>query len=802
VLAVHGPYQDRAGVGGVGRRRWYRLLAATVSCLIALELAGATGLVSAADENLRRLYYGIRGARQGPTDVVFVAIDEETVAAWGRPPWSSRQYLDLFEAIAAGSPRVIAVLEPGPRLLADQDARALRGSVSSVVVPPPAPGLQQPELVVDERGSVRAVRLRGVSGANVTAEAIAAAGLVAPGDGETMLVNFAGPPDTLPTVPAHRIATGEIPPSTFRDRIAIIGLRSERFAPQVPTPVGPMSPAEVHGHALLGLAHGVVWTSVPWWLPRLLWALLVMMGLVLVPRLGQLQAGLWLGTMVLGVAIADFTLFATGTALVGATGPASAAVLGLGTALVIERRLARTQMDALVRTVGTRLSLYAQERHAGDTDEEFLERFARASRSYIDFTSALFADLPPDSWRLKVRVYLDLHPGDIFERRRDVRREPFRQAYVSQRPTWSSRPFLNEDLEQRSLIVPLVALRRLLGVWIINVPKTSELTERDLEIIDGLAAQLSLALERRRLARLGVTAGRSAPADGRLVAEIGDARRLADALARDRQQLHDLVEWLPVGVLVANVWGEIELANEKMRRFVAVFGVAEPRRIDLVALLSRISGESSDNARDVLRQQLIDREPVDLVGTARGALGSETRYHIRLVPMAPSADEGRLPAGFVISVNEVRAGEMVEVEWEWQQNVAEDVARVDVRAILRRTIEELEVGTGDQQPLVLELPERAPRARVDPEALRDALDRIVAEIASERSGPPGWVRVGHDDRSVVIRIVDPAVTLPASQSSVVVDRARELLEPFGGDVEVDTDLERGTTVVIKVPRER
>src|SRR5262245_62319455 len=73
-----------------------------------LEVLGVT---SAADANLRRLYYQIRGERTTAHDVVFVAMDETTVEAWGAPPWNWQRYSEMVSAIQAGKPRMIAFLE-------------------------------------------------------------------------------------------------------------------------------------------------------------------------------------------------------------------------------------------------------------------------------------------------------------------------------------------------------------------------------------------------------------------------------------------------------------------------------------------------------------------------------------------------------------------------------------------------------------------------------------------------------------------------------------------------------------------
>ena len=92
-------------------------LAILCGTLAAVWLLAALGVTGAVDRDVRRLWFAVRGDRPATADVILVAIDGATGDRWGPPPYPWQRYQDTIGAIAAGHPRVIAVLDPGQRVL-------------------------------------------------------------------------------------------------------------------------------------------------------------------------------------------------------------------------------------------------------------------------------------------------------------------------------------------------------------------------------------------------------------------------------------------------------------------------------------------------------------------------------------------------------------------------------------------------------------------------------------------------------------------------------------------------------------
>lgn len=577
---------------------------ALTGVLIAISLVDRAGLFDAGDSYLRSLYYAMRGTQTVSERVVFVAMDEHTGDAWGPPPWTWDRYGEMMETILDARPRVIAVLEPGPRVLpssAPRFAPAVTSAIAEgrVVLPPVASGLGQPRLALDTGLHVEAVdlsRTRDRNRLTATALTIRAAGLPVPQD-ETLWVHYLGGPSSLPTVPAHRIATGEIPANTFEDRIVIVGLRGEGFAPLVPTPIGPMSPAEVHAYAVRALAHDAVWAPMPSWARWLLAGSLGLICMLLLP-LSSLRLSI---AFLLGVGaailVADYALFALGLVRLGASVPLGAAGLAAVAAWLSERHRVLRELEALSRWSAQRLALGTGQELDGEAFAHIWERFARTTRTFTQLESTLLGELAEGHWHLQFDLSFGVAADRIHELRRDVRREPYKDAIMMHRPVWSDH-FMHAELEQKTLLVPLTSFNRVLGVWVLNYRKGVEVSSSALHMIELLAEQLSHTLERRRVRKLRSVRG--AVRESLLLRPLQEMRTSMQFFTNEQSNLSRMFESLPVGVLVATLWGEVEYINAAMRSFLTSLHVDSAKQHSLPELLSALTDASEAEVHETV----------------------------------------------------------------------------------------------------------------------------------------------------------------------------------------------------------
>ncbi len=640
-----------AGAGHGARRPVLRgaithgrqVLLVLLGVLLLLLLCERAALFTQGDSHLRYVYYRLEPAANSRDPVVFVSIDEHTAQSWGPPPWRWRRYESMLESILAENPRVVGLLEPGPRVVAEQVPYVLTPALQRgleqkrLVLPSPNPGLGQPELGVGPYRGVEFVSLHsGSSEHAVTADIIAAAGLPVPTE-ERLWVRYLGGMHSLPTVPAHRISSGEIPGQTFRDRIVIVGLRGERFAPQVATPIGAMSPAEVHAYAMRGLANDAVWAPMPPWATWLLRLGLVLVCLVTLPRLGVRGAMTFLGSLCIGIVLLDYLLFTGGIVRLGGSGLMGAVGLAAFFSWLTERYNVQRELIELTAWASRRLELADVDGEEDALNALWL-RFSRASRAFIRCDSALLGELPEGRWHLRFTLALHTEPEMIDEMRRDIGREPYKSAFMSHQAVWSDR-FMKRELEQKTLLVPLSSFNRILGIWVLNFPCDQEVSSSTMEVIDTFARQLTLTLERRRIRRL--LAVRTSRREGFLLQPIQKARSTMQYFSHEQRSLAQMFNSLPVGVLVATLWGQVEYVNTAMRRFLATFDVDGPENADLLDLLTVLTEQDEDATHDTVLA-LIEggKASVDIHCQSN----SEGREHYRITLSTLSAsvlmDEG------------------------------------------------------------------------------------------------------------------------------------------------------------------
>lgn len=803
------------------RARRARPVALAVAAVLAIVAGlGAAGLTGAIDASARRTYYDVRGPRPPVARVLFVAIDEDTARAWGPPPWGWDRYEALTDAILAGEPRLVALLEPGPRVApatAPPPRLAAAIAAGRVVVPPPTPGFGQPAVALDTTGVVEAIELGdpdALRGATITAEVIRRLGL-APTRGR-LAVNYVGPPDALPTLPAHHVARGDLPPATFTGRVVIIGVRGEGFTPLVPTPVGGMSPGEVHAHALHGLVERVAWRAAPAWLTFAL-SLACALGAVLGVRRGAAAwaTALALAAVAAALGVAGYLAFTRAAVALGVGAPVTALALGAVAGLLLERRDARVAAIELARTLARRAGA---EPRWEDRAAAHHERFVDALRACLDVDSAVWAELPPGAFHVELAGWWGVTAADVREQRRDVRRDPWRVPAASLRPEWANRVFLRDDA-RRTLIVPLDTYGRLHGFWLVNVRADVTVTPAQLRLVAVMANQLALERDRltERPAAPGAHAGDDALASA-VVDVVRAARHDAHRLGQVQDRQRAVIEHLPVGVLSATLWGEIEHANAAMRRFLAAAGVDDPRPLGLVDVLVRVTGVPAAAARAVVRELAADGAAVRLEtrlddGPGPGRVVTLVLDRVRQPLDAGEADE-LAPTSLVLTASDRPARDLAALDWRWAAASAGAGARhvVDVGLLVREAAAELAAAGAAAGPPTVELRAGSTVVITRGDEVAEAVRAILGE--SLQGGPAGARLVVEDDADVVtIRIVVPA-TLPASDVAALrgaspgeapahlaaLVRARELLARSDGRLEIDSDLEHGTRVAIRLPK--
>ncbi len=192
---------------------------------------------------------------------------------------------------------------------------------------------------------------------------------------------------------------------------------------------------------------------------------------------------------------------------------------------------------------------------------------------------------------------------------------------------------MHGELEQKSLLVPLSSFNRVLGLWVINFRKGVEVPNSALRMIELLAEQLALTMERHRIRQLREV--RDAVRESLLLRPIQETRSSMQFFAHEQTNLARMFESLPIGVLVATLWGEIEYINSAMRRFLSSLHVDSTKQNSLPDLLSALTDASETEVHDTVMRLFSGSPFVELSCHANGDLDSSYQVTLSSLSDAP-----------------------------------------------------------------------------------------------------------------------------------------------------------------------
>ena len=264
--------------------------AALAAVLIALAVP-ASGVTDRLEGLAQDKRFALRGAEPAP-DVAVVAIDAEDITALNRWPIDRRWHARAIDALRRAKVRAIAYdvqfTEPSPseasdlalydavarakgtvlsttEVLEDGDTRVLGGEA---MLKPAGARAANTNTPVDIGAVVRRTfhAIDGLETFAVAATEAATKRQVAPFDGA--LIDYHGPPGTVPTYRFIDLVKGRIDPAKLRGRIVVVGASAPSLQDLHPVPTiddGLMPGPEVQANAISTVLRGLPLREAPWW---------------------------------------------------------------------------------------------------------------------------------------------------------------------------------------------------------------------------------------------------------------------------------------------------------------------------------------------------------------------------------------------------------------------------------------------------------------------------------------------------------------------------------------------------------
>lgn len=249
-----------------------------------------------------------QNTRELPTDIVMIAIDDESLGVLGKWPWPRDYHALLLQQLESGEPRVIGVdvlfLEEDQNpeeddllvsVLASMKNKPVfagyaefpqgsgMGTLQALAYYEPFERIREHvrvahiNTVPDVDGMVRRIPYRLVCDDvyrpgfpfELYRIAYGREPQVSLDEWERMYIRYAGRTGSIEQIPYHMVLSGEVDPEYFREKIVLIGVTAIGLADDYYfTPIDrayPMYGIEVHANVIQQLHDGLGWQTLPKW---------------------------------------------------------------------------------------------------------------------------------------------------------------------------------------------------------------------------------------------------------------------------------------------------------------------------------------------------------------------------------------------------------------------------------------------------------------------------------------------------------------------------------------------------------
>ncbi|MEW5939896.1 MAG: adenylate/guanylate cyclase domain-containing protein [Chloroflexota bacterium] len=442
------------------------LLVAVALALMLGQLAAATSEVHTPLQSMelaaRDLMVRLRG-RQVPSDeIVIVAIDDESFSWTGYQwPWPHAYLAEIVDALNRAEARVVGLdvtlfeadADPAGDEALARSIREARNFVALQQVFQTEQGgiivttIQRPREIfregLDGEGLTSVVndldaitrriqafetyngqayfnwafelaRLQlGVDApADPTPTSLTFNGRTVPLQGGRLIVNFAGPPGTYPTYPAYRVALGDYPPETFRDKIVLIGATTLTLQDLYPTPFSAQTRTagvEIVANAVDTLLQEKYLRETPLWADLLSVAAAALLAAAINRSRRPARTVAMLAMVMVGYAAAGFVLFAARGLFIPVVGPEIMLFLGV-TLPTVEQAVSQEREKRRVRNLFTRfISPEMVDQLIATQDINSLNKRANLSILFSDIRgfTTMSEKLPPEEVVALLNPYLE-----------------------------------------------------------------------------------------------------------------------------------------------------------------------------------------------------------------------------------------------------------------------------------------------------------------------------------------------------------------------------------------------------------
>lgn len=729
------------------RRDFARTVAAACLTFAIILVLEQCGWLAAGNDILHQLYFRWGPERQSAHRVIVLSVDSATPHS-EPSAWTPTKLRAALNSVMQGNPAVVALINP------EETFSLSTEQVGSIVQDPG----NHHRIVVANANTHSLGGTTGVTSIEESPEHLAGSrknaletvsSHIAQSHLETgpFPINFLKSREAMPRIPFWTLLANNTQRSSLQGNVILIGPTRGPKADLRNTPIGPMSSLEIHAHAISGLIDSATWEKVQPTPARVFLFFLILawsFRLAKQTRPGTLRESLAASAACLAL---DGLFFFKGFAL---WGPCST-IAGIWIAQFMAIRSSLLNVTNKVGYLQTRLAemlpeVVAEKKEVKQNlvDDAFWQDLVDFGRGYLqlDF-EGMIAELPDKEWHIQFRASTGSSTRDIAEQRRDIRRAPFRSPFLTQRCGWAKN-FVRNRAYAKSLVVPLHHQSKLFGYWLLHMKEEQELDDSFLRTCEALGRQMASVIAQQR-GQQESTQDDQANRAQRAVLEV---ERDVKRLELERSWAMQVIEQNPSPILMASIWGPVELMNERMRERMSLLFPSGIPDNDIRAVVAKLCAGNQAQVQTLMRSAVVDPGDVlvpDAPDEHETFVQGDYRYLLRSIEVGENnRDEHAVP-----NINQVRILLVAQ-----ERDPAQALGPIDsLEAFEQRSVpvQTDEPSANDYEPRTQKLapPEPFPNQQPDPEPqpLHEPPDLIEEDSVYYDDGWEDWIpRVQLDPR--------------------------------------------------------
>lgn len=423
-------------------------------------------------------------------------------------------------------------------------------------------------------------------------------------------------PERLPMLALQRIMSEGVIPELTKGKIAVIGFAADPLLQSVNIPGHSRAMSLLHYEGLvIDAIAGRQKINSPEPAMRIGMLAVITLLIVFVLQPLALRAGI---ILLITATLGEIALSGTLLGLLATWPPLTELlILQLGIFFGVYRIKAireGRQLREILSTTSGKLQRRTRPANILQTNEHWAF-IARLVDQTLHLHRTIFLERIPDDHRVREIIALRCGVSDIGEMRRDYERTPYTTAITARGVIEVKRYLSNVSVSERQFLAPLAFGGEVMGFWAFGIEEQHLALIPDLDrAVNEIAGQVANLLYQRKIWQ--AQAAKAEHSWDRLFEDgnVAAYRELNQSVLLMEQRLASLEQIFGTqtnAAILYDVFGRVVLLNPSMTALLTTGGVA-PYQLTVTDFVARMTGQSINDIRSLIRHLVIERQPISL----------------------------------------------------------------------------------------------------------------------------------------------------------------------------------------------